>query len=85
MANAVNGVGAVEAGETGAKGNERAGTAYRLCGAEHGGVLLVALVRCLLEEGEGPRELERVRFHNGRHRSAPAQLLRRQHLISSQV
>ena len=70
MANAANGVGAVEAGETGAKGNERAGTAYRLCGAEHGGVLLVALVRRLLEEGEGPRELKRVRFYDGGHRSA---------------
>ena len=55
----------------GAKGNEMVGPAYRLCGAERGGILLVALVRRLLEEGEGPRELKRVRFYNGGHRSAP--------------
>jgi hypothetical protein len=45
-----------------------AGIAYRLCGAEHGGILLVALVRRLLEESEGPRELKRVRFYDRGHR-----------------
>ena len=54
----------------GAKGNGMVGPTYRLCGAERGGILLVALVRRLLEEGEGPRELKRVRFYDGGHRSA---------------
>eukprot|EP00321_Phaeocystis_globosa_P009663 CAMPEP_0118828190 /NCGR_PEP_ID=MMETSP1162-20130426/17049_1 /TAXON_ID=33656 /ORGANISM="Phaeocystis Sp, Strain CCMP2710" /LENGTH=210 /DNA_ID=CAMNT_0006759133 /DNA_START=192 /DNA_END=820 /DNA_ORIENTATION=+ len=39
----------------------------RLCRAERRGVLLVALVRRLLEEGEGPRELKRVRFYHRSH------------------
>ena len=44
-----------------------AGPAYRLCRTERRGVLLVALVRRLLEEGEGPRELKRVRFYHRCH------------------